>query len=226
MAPAALLRPWKAAVETTLGAAVAGACLCEQALVLLGHCSRCARGSANDAVRALLDLTAGARPGAVCGLPAALAHHRATGRHLSPESPSTERNLRFFPALRSTRASRSFAGVFARFERLTPTTENRGVPGSSPGLAITKCLQNRDFANGLARHQIGPNTSVGLFGPFQWLLKGRHGAAPPGDTCDVLSARRRRRDSRRWASAMSSTRVPRHPRQASTTPRSDPRLRP
>ena len=126
----------KAAVETTLGAAAACACLREQALVLLRHCSRWACGSANDAVRALLDLTAHARPGAACGSPAALAHHRATGRHLSPESPSTERNLRFFPALWSTRASPLFAGVFARFEGVTRTPENRGVPGSSPGLAI------------------------------------------------------------------------------------------
>jgi hypothetical protein len=60
--------------------------------------------------------------------PAALPHHRATGRHPSPESSRTERNLRFCPALWSAGASPLFAGVFARFEILNRTPENRGVP--------------------------------------------------------------------------------------------------
>jgi hypothetical protein len=152
----------EAAVETTLGAAVAGACLCERALVPIGHCSRCARGGANDAVGALLDLTAGARPGAECGPPAALAHHRATGRHLSPESPRTERSLRFFPALWSTRASRLCAGVFARFERLTRTVV-LGVRArrlaTSEALATRARLRSSSLSN-LAGGRTGPKTAA------------------------------------------------------------------
>src|SRR6478736_6122098 len=34
------------------------------------------------------------------------------------------------------RRSRGFAGVLLRFDALLPAPENRGVPGSSPGLAI------------------------------------------------------------------------------------------
>ena len=65
--------------------------------VLLGHRFEMdARGSANDAVRALLNLIASARPGTGTGSQAALAHDRETGGHRSPESARTERNLRSF----------------------------------------------------------------------------------------------------------------------------------
>jgi hypothetical protein len=70
------------------------------------------------------------------GSQAALAHHRETGRHVSPESPRTERNLRVVRALRGAAVSRLFAGVWAQLEGLRRTSENRGVPGSRPGLAI------------------------------------------------------------------------------------------
>src|SRR3954447_3213328 len=52
------------------------------------------------------------------------------------------------------------------------TTENRGVPGSSPGLAIreTSCKVEVS-ARGLAGRRIGPDAPVGLFRPFQRALR-------------------------------------------------------
>src|SRR5437773_10520705 len=53
-----------------------------------------------------------------------------------PESHWKEWNLRVSASPRAARGAHLFAGVFAGFEGFERTTENRGVPGSSPGLAI------------------------------------------------------------------------------------------
>jgi hypothetical protein len=56
----------------------------------------------------------------------------------SPESAN-------FRAEEPVTQSRLFAGVSGPFERRDRTTENRGVPGSSPGLAIRNPAFQRDF---------------------------------------------------------------------------------
>jgi hypothetical protein len=41
---------------------------------------------------------------------------------------------------------RLFTGIFARFERFERLSENRGVPGSSPGLAIAQSSMDAGFS--------------------------------------------------------------------------------
>jgi hypothetical protein len=50
-----------------------------------------------------------------------------------------------FVDVRPPLQSREFAAFSASFERYDRTTENRGVPGSSPGLAICNPAFQRDF---------------------------------------------------------------------------------
>jgi DNA-binding transcriptional ArsR family regulator len=60
------------------------------------------------------------------------------GRPSSPESAWNSWNLRSLQMCARPLQSREFAAFSASFERSDRTTENRGVPGSSPGLAIAQ----------------------------------------------------------------------------------------
>src|SRR3954465_6751064 len=67
------------------------------------------------------------------------------------------------------------------------TTENRGVPGSSPGLAICeRSCKMALSASALGGRQNGPDAPVGLFRPFQRPL-GAQIPAPrsPCPPCDA-----------------------------------------
>jgi hypothetical protein len=79
----------------------------------------------------------------------------------SPTIPCTLRTL----GLRAGHAQTRFqAGTSGRFGICVHLSENRGVPGSSPGLAIAKSLQNDGFAGycGLPLQQTCPHPNACL----------------------------------------------------------------
>jgi hypothetical protein len=63
----------------------------------------------------------------------------------SPESTRKDRNLRTSHRSSASLKCRDFARISSLFESWHRTTENRGVPGSSPGLAIRNPTFQRDF---------------------------------------------------------------------------------
>jgi hypothetical protein len=62
-----------------------------------------------------------------------------------PKSAAKEGNLRTPARWLHRNLTVVFAGSSLQFERFRPAAENRGVPGSSPGLAIHKSLQTNLF---------------------------------------------------------------------------------
>jgi hypothetical protein len=58
-----------------------------------------------------------------------------------PEAAGKVRNLRYFSPSRLATGTVGIAGLMAQLERFRPAPENRGVPGSSPGLAIRKACK-------------------------------------------------------------------------------------
>ena len=60
-----------------------------------------------------------------------------TRRTSSPKRPRKDRKLRNSARCAHARRTRCFPGISASFESCNRTSENRGVPGSSPGLAIS-----------------------------------------------------------------------------------------
>ena len=63
----------------------------------------------------------------------------------SPESAGKDRDLRTSRPSSASLGFWVFTGISASFESRDRTTENRGVPGSSPGLAIVECLETADY---------------------------------------------------------------------------------
>jgi hypothetical protein len=71
--------------------------------------------------------------------------HWAPERISVPKSATNERNLRIPGRSGSAARTRPIAGISPQFEGFRSTTENRGVPGSSPGLAIRKAARLLDL---------------------------------------------------------------------------------
>jgi hypothetical protein len=76
----------------------------------------------------------------------------------SPEDPEKEWNLRV-SAPGTPVAGPPVAGVSAGFEGFERTSENRGVPGSSPGLAIDRSPMTKRFTAIRLRQAANPGTS-------------------------------------------------------------------
>jgi hypothetical protein len=59
---------------------------------------------------------------------------------------SGKNGIRGYPAVGRVERYRLVAGFVARFKRFERTSENRGAPGSSPGLAIVELDVAADFS--------------------------------------------------------------------------------
>jgi hypothetical protein len=61
-----------------------------------------------------------------------------TERRLGAQIRDERRQFANIGALAASELTVLFAGISLQFERFRPAAENRGVPGSSPGLAISE----------------------------------------------------------------------------------------
>jgi hypothetical protein len=98
-----------------------------------------------------------------------------------PECARKEWKLRTSPRHQLTPRTRGIAGLSTGLEGFRSATENRGVPGSSPGLAIAESRMLRDFSfSGGCRRARNRRPDLGLM----WAWAQKNAPHAPGPRAD------------------------------------------